>query len=203
MRRHELEVTDRPLLEAVIRSCSWGTLTLASGNDWPYSVPMNHVWSPGTLCVHCAPNGQRLLHLSKDDRVQYTVVQDFSLIPSYASGSELACPASHMFQSVMLWGHARLVEDLHEKAWLMSAFMHRLQPEGKHVPISADDPRYNASLQTVVVIAIEPERMTGKFKFGQNLTDEKAAQVIDFLEERKQPGDRETAAWMRRLRPVH
>jgi len=203
MRRGELEMTDRGELEQLLREVEWGTLTLSTtGDEWPYSVPINHAYVDGTVVLHCAPTGKRVGMLGRDARVQYTVVREHARIPSYAISGENASGATQFFRSVMLWGRARIVEDVGEKARLLSVLMAQRQPEGRYLPVDANAPSYAGMLRHVCVIAVTAEVMSGKFKFGQNLSHEKAAALMGFLEARGEPGDAETVAWMRRLRPV-
>ena len=81
---------------------------------------------------------------------------------------------------------------------MQNAMMEKLQPEGGHVPIRADEPIYRKSLRTTGVVAIEIERMTAKFKFGQNLPSAKRDEVAAKLETRGCPVDHATVDAMRR-----
>lgn len=200
MRRGELEMKDREELEQLLQEVDWGVLSLQTGDDWPYAVPMNHAYSEGVLVLHCAPTGRRIDLLGKDARVQYTAVRDYARIPSYALGGNNASAATQFFRSVMVWGRARIVEDLAEKARLLKALMLQQQPEGRYAEISPDSPADASMLRHVCVIALQPERMTGKFKFGQNLSAEKASALIAFLRQRQDPNDADTIQWMQRMR---
>jgi predicted FMN-binding regulatory protein PaiB len=119
-------------------------------------------------------------------------------VPSYFRDPRLACPATQYYKCVMIRGRARVVTDADEKARALQTMMEKLQPEGGHEPISADSPLYRKSLKTTAVVAIEVERMTGKFKFGQNLPKSKRDGVAERLEARGCPVDRATAAAIRK-----
>lgn len=201
MRRKELAINDPQLLEALLRQGTWGTLSLTDAEGWPYATPMNYAWFEGRVVLHGSPHGKRGECLRHSPRAQFTVVREMSLIPSDVFGSELACDATHYFQCAMLRGTVRTLEDLSEKASLLQALMEQLQPSGGHAPVSAADPRYTAMLRATGVWELVPEQMSAKFKFGQNMGAEKAAQLIAYLEHRQEPGDAETAEWVRRLRP--
>ncbi len=201
MRRQELQVEDPALLDEVLARTAWGLLSLPAEDGWPYSVPVNHLWWEGSLWIHGAGSGRRFALVGPSCRVQFTVVREQALIPSYALGGDLACPATQFFQSVMVWGEARYLEAPDRKAKVLQAFMERHQGEGRHAPIEAADPRYAPSVRGTGVLEIVPRRRTGKFKFGQNLGAESAARLIAFLEARQAPGDAETIRWMNRLRP--
>ncbi|MNE27312.1 Pyridoxamine 5'-phosphate oxidase [compost metagenome] len=101
------------------------------------------------------------------------------------------------------FGQAKLVEDLNEKAAVMSLFMQKLQPEGGYIPITADDPRYRPGLKAVAVVRITPDELTAKFKFGQNLKEEGRAGVTRGLTERGGARDAETLEMMKKYCPYH
>lgn len=197
MRRSEFEITAPALWQEILKQGHWGTLSLVDTEGWPYAVPMNYAWIGESLVLHGSPSGKRGQCLEHKNLAQFTVVRDLSFIPSDVFGSELACGATEFFQSVMLWGHLRPVENTQEKATLLQGMMERLQPQGGHAPILAEDPRYTAALRGVGVWALTPERVSAKFKLGQNLGKEKAARLADFLEKRGEALDLATAQCMR------
>ena len=199
MRRNEFEITDPALWQEILKGGHWGTLSLVDTEGWPYAVPMNYAWISESLILHGSPSGKRGQCLKHENRAQFTVVRDLSLIPSDVFGSELACGATEFFQSVMLWGHLRPVESAQEKAGMLQGMMERLQPQGGHAPIQADDPRYSAALRGVGVWALTPEWVSAKFKLGQNLGKEKAALLANFLEKRGEALDLITAQGIRNL----
>src|SRR5690606_17952242 len=113
----------------------------------------------------------------------------------------LACPATAYFKSVLFRGHAEPVDDLEEKARALEAMMRKLQPEGGYDPIRADDERYTGQLKAVAVVKLVPEDVSAKFKFGQNLQEEKRSAVMDGLAERGAPMDEETRRLMMQYCP--
>jgi len=151
----------------------------------------------GRLYFHGATEGEKMEALAADDRVSFVVAHDFSLVPSYFRDPKYACPATQYYKAVAIRGRARVVEDADEKARALQALMEKLQPEGGYVPISATEPLYRKSLQTTAVVAIEIERMTAKFKFGQNLPAAKREKVAERLTARGCPVDHETVAAMK------
>ncbi|WP_337588355.1 hypothetical protein [Paenibacillus gorillae] len=90
-----------------------------------------------------------------------------------------------------------------EKASALQALMVKLQPEGGHKPILADDPAYRGNVKGVAVVRINVEHMSAKFKFGQNETLEDRAPVLEGLRERGGELDHETIELMRKYCPQH
>lgn len=197
VRRADYEMTDRDRMERLLEEATHGYLGVAGPDGWPRVVPLNFVTLQGKLYFHGATEGEKMAFLTADDRVTFVVVEDFSLVPSYFNDPRLACPATQYYKAVDIRGRARIVSDLDEKAGALQALMEKLQPEGGHAPIAAGDPLYRKSLQTTAVVAIEIERMTAKFKFGQNLPASKRESVAGQLAARGCPIDHRTVEQMR------
>lgn len=197
VRRTDYEMTEREQMEALLRTATHGYLGLTGPDGWPRVVPLNFVTLDGKLYFHGATEGEKMDSIVADDRVTFVVVEDFSLVPSYFRDPKFACPATQYYKAVAIRGRARIVEDLDEKARSLQALMEKLQPEGGYEPITADDKLYRKSLRTTAVVAIEIERMTAKFKFGQNLPTSKREAVADQLTARGCPIDHRTVEEMR------
>ena len=126
----------------------------------------------GHLYFHGSPAGEKVATAQQNPAASCLVVDAHALLPSTFFDPENACPATQFFKSVLVKGHVRLVEDPAEKARALQALMEKLQPEGGFDPIAADNPRYQAALRGVAVLALSMESVTGKFKLGQNLSPE-------------------------------
>jgi nitroimidazol reductase NimA-like FMN-containing flavoprotein (pyridoxamine 5'-phosphate oxidase superfamily) len=198
MRRTDYEMAERDEMERLLAEADHGYLGIATPDGWPSVVPLNFVYVDGRVYFHGAGEGEKMESLAAGPRVTFTVAEGFSIVPSYFRDPRLACPATQYYKCVMLRGRARVVADAAEKARALQAMMEKLQPEGGHEPISADNPLYRKSLKTTAVVAIEVERMTGKFKFGQNLPKSKRDGVAERLEARGCPVDHATAAAIRK-----
>lgn len=182
----------------LLATAEHGYMGVLTPDGWPSVVPLNFVYADGRIYFHGAGEGEKMASVAENARVTFTVAEGFSILPSYFQDPERACPATQYFKCVMVRGRARTVEDAAEKARALQALMEKLQPEGGHEPITAESPLYRKSVRTTAVVAIEVERMTGKFKFGQNLPKDKRERVAERLEERGCPIDHATAGAMRR-----
>lgn len=192
VRRTDYEMTERDQMDQLLREATHGYLGLTGPDGWPRVVPLNFVTLDGKLYFHGATEGEKMDSIAADDRVTFVVVEDFSLVPSYFRDPKFACPATQYYKAVAIRGRARVVEDVDEKAKALQALMEKLQPEGGYVPITAEDKLYRKSLRTTAVVAVEIERMTAKFKFGQNLPTAKREAVADQLSARGCPIDHRT-----------
>ena len=201
MRRREFEITAPQELSEVLAAIEWGSLALITSEGTPLQVPLNFVHLQGQLYFHGSPAGEKVATLKRNGAASFLVVDPHALLPSTFFDPENACPATQFFKSVVVKGRVRLVEDLGEKAQALQALMVKLQPTGGYDPISAENPRYQAALRGVAVIAMSMDSVTGKFKLGQNLSPELADRIMERLEQRNQHQDCRTSNAMEQYRP--
>jgi uncharacterized protein len=125
----------------------------------------------------------------------FSVVQNYSVIQSYFSSNEqLACPATHFFKSIIIDGQIEIVDSYEEKIKAMSLLMEKLQKEGGYKPFT--DKVYEKMLNAVAVYKLNKKKLTAKFKFGQNLSDERFDMVIEHLKKRDTKIDNATIEMM-------
>ncbi len=202
MRRKEFDMAEnRGETEAFLAEMTHGFLGTIGPDGWPGITPLNYVYHADAVYFHGSRIGEKMASISADPRVTFTVAKEFAIIPSYFTDPLMACPASTYFKSVLVRGRALIVEELEEKAAVMEAFMHKLQPEGGYKAIAAADRDYIPRLKGVSVVRIDIETMTAKFKFGQNLKEDVRTSVMRQLHDRSRPLDAETAALMRQYCP--
>ncbi|MCG7380572.1 pyridoxamine 5'-phosphate oxidase family protein [Paenibacillus sp. ACRSA] len=203
MRRKEFTVEEEQEIITFLDQCSFGFLGTISPDGQPRVTPLNFVYMDGCFYFHGSLAGEKMKQIKQNTSVSFTVAEEFSLIPSYFTDPELACPATSFFKSVMAFGQAEPVKDLEIKGRVLQRFMEKLQPQGGYVPIDAADSRYTGQLKAVAVVQITPERLTAKFKFGQNLSSEEFEDLSSKLEARNEGRDTETAEMMRKYCPFH
>jgi GNAT superfamily N-acetyltransferase len=79
--------------------------------------------------------------------------------------------------------------------------MRKLQPEGRHRPVAADDPMYRGAVRGVLVTRVRLDRVDGKAKLGQNRRPEEIAAVLAELWRRGAPGDPRAVELVRAANP--
>ncbi|MDO3675945.1 pyridoxamine 5'-phosphate oxidase family protein [Paenibacillus ehimensis] len=203
MRRKEFEMMDAQETEQFLQEMSFGVLGTTGEDGWPELTPVNFVFHEGALYFHGSKIGQKMANLKARPQVTFSVAKEYAIVPSYVLDPKLACPATAYFKSVVIKGYGEPVDDLQQKAEALGAFMRKLQPEGGYDPIDAADPAYVPQLKATSVVRIRVERLTGKFKFGQNLKEPRLSQVMDGLEQRGGELDAETIALMKAYCPHH
>ncbi|MBP3962033.1 pyridoxamine 5'-phosphate oxidase family protein [Paenibacillus lignilyticus] len=204
MRRKEFamnEEENNEEIESFLNEMSFGFLGTVTASGEPSMTPLNFVFVNGSIYFHGSRAGEKMTQLKANERVSFMVAKEYAIIPSYFTDPLMACPATAFFKSVRVDGCAAVVDDPIEKAAALEALMRKLQPEGGYKTIDASDPDYSPRLKGVAVVRIDADRMTGKFKFGQNLKAAEKTTITDQLAKRDLPMDAETIAMMNRYCP--
>jgi len=198
MIRKVSEIKDQALIEQMLLSGSYGVLSLMG--DRPYGVPLNYIYFQDAIYFHSAPKGEKIRLLKQNPQVSFSVVTEDTIIPSNFSSDEgLACPATAFFKSVIVEGNAQIIEDFDEIGKTFTAMMQNLQPEGGYLPF--EDEVYKKKFKALVVVKINIERLSAKFKFGQGLNQKRFQMLLDNLQKRGTKIDLLTIQAMHQYRP--
>jgi len=198
MRRKEFKIEEKMLIDALLLEAEYLHLGCIGLDGFPYVTAVNFMAWEEKIYLHSSPRGKKIESIQKNENVFLSLAEPFALIPSWATSAELACGATQFFQSIHIQGTAKLVEDLGLKANVMGAMMKKLQPEGGHLDLG--DPKHRNSLKAMALIEIEPLSVSAKFKFGQNLNEEKRASVVQALEQSSDPRALSTLSWMQAVK---
>ncbi len=183
MRRADFEVKDEAVFETLMNECDYGTLALCD-DEGVFAVPVNFVWFEGAICFHGAKEGRKAVAMQDGQKVAFSVVKPYSMVPSYFSNTRMACPATQFYVSVHIEGIVETIKDDNEKCKLLEALMHKFQPEGGYEPIDVTNAMYTKMLHQTALWRIAPTNISMKAKMGQNMTEERKNSVIKSLSER-------------------
>ncbi|MFD2612331.1 pyridoxamine 5'-phosphate oxidase family protein [Paenibacillus gansuensis] len=203
MRRKEFTIEDQAELEEFLTEESFGYLATAGVDGLPNIKPLNFVYTEGAVYFHGSRGGEKMKDLKRNNSATFAVAREFALIPSYFTDDTFACPATAFFKSVQMRGTIEVVEDLEEKARAFTAFMGKLQPEGGFRPFDHVDPDYIPRLKGVALLKLNPDEISAKFKFGQNMREADRDNIMTGLEQRDRPLDEETVRLMKKYCPAH
>ena len=92
--------------EEILTNEPRGVLALLGDYDYPYALPMSHVYIDGKIYFHGAMKGHKMDAIKKHDRVSYCVMDE---------GVENDDGWSYTFKSVIVFGRMRVLADNDEK----------------------------------------------------------------------------------------
>lgn len=150
-RHDEIDFTHR-----VLANNDVGWLSLSS-EDGPYLVPVNYFWHGGQILIHTSYEGRKIDCLKADDRVCFGVGRASDALAPHAKGG-----CHYPFESVLVFGKARLLTETEEKLEPLQTFLNAYDPKGEFPPLTAE------SVSRTLLIIIEPERITGMTDGGGN-----------------------------------
>jgi hypothetical protein len=148
MRRKDREITDRSVIDDIIRRSRVCRLALCDGG-LPYLVPLCFGYDGSHLYFHAASQGKKTDILASSRRVCF----EFDILHEIVT-SDQPCGWGMRYESVVGFGAAEILNDPDAKAQALGWIM--MQYGGPHGPF----PR--GSLEETQVIRVEIHEITGK-----------------------------------------
>jgi nitroimidazol reductase NimA-like FMN-containing flavoprotein (pyridoxamine 5'-phosphate oxidase superfamily)/GNAT superfamily N-acetyltransferase len=152
------------------------------------------------IAFHGAPAGEKLAALGRP--AVLSAEEIVAEIPSYFTDPERACPATTYYRSVQVHGPLTELTDPIIKARVLQALMTKYQPEGGHVPITAEDPRYRKQVEGIMIVALPLDHVDCKDKLGQNRKPDEMSHLLAQLWARGLPGDPAAIEVLRAANPA-
>ena len=148
MRRFKQVLTEEECVDILNKSTS-GVLGLLGDDDYPYTVPVSHVYKDGKLYFHGAKTGHKNDAIEKHEKVSYCVIAKDDIVQERVTT---------YYQSVICFGKARVIDDPEEKKKAALLIGEKFAPDNKEGYMNAIRKLFN--VMTVFEITIE--HMTGK-----------------------------------------
>lgn len=135
--------------QSILRAATSGVLALLGDEDYPYAVPMSYVAAGETLYFHSAAEGHKIDAVKKHAKASFCVIARDDVHPETFT--------TH-FQSVIVFGRVRMVENEQEKRAAMEAIARRYSPAFAHEAHA----EISSSWNRLTIIALDIEHITGK-----------------------------------------
>lgn len=176
MRRSLQEVTDSATLESWLREAIVGRLATVDADGYPVIKPVNFVYHEGTIYFHCAREGEKLDDIHRDGRVTFEVDEVYAITPPVTRGCQVHC----LYHSLIVWGLARILDDAGEREEKEKALQALIEKYAVPYEQGRTGMR-EKDIRDTAVVAIMPERMSGKEDLGQHWTSERKLEVARLL----------------------
>ena len=158
MQRGELRRKDREMTSeetwAFLRRAFSGRLGTAGADGWPYVVPQLFIVHDDKLYFHSTvARGHTRSNIEANAKVCFEVDEPGFIFPY---GDEAPCETSIGYESVILFGSCRIVEERPEKVTFFERFME------KYADSAWERPQVWPLVDATTVYEITVERITGK-----------------------------------------
>lgn len=133
--------------ESILSLGKTAVLAVLGDEGYPYTVPVNYVYTGGRIYIHCAGEGHKLDAIAACDKVSLCIVAQDEVCPE---------KLTTLFRSVVVFGRARVLQSREETARAVEALGLKYNPD-------ADFVRHEVKAwPNVCCIEITPEHITGK-----------------------------------------
>ncbi len=194
MRRKEMESRDIAVFEELSTKMEVGYLGINVADGFPRVIPVNFIAIDRDIYFHGAGEGEKFDAIKSSPPVTFSIDKALSVIPSYWLSKKNAGGATQFYKSVLIKGHARIVEDYPQKCHILQLLMEKYQPEGNYLKVTPKETLYNKIVERTVIIKVESETIDIKVKLPSGKPDEYKQKLVRHLRERGAPRDLETAS---------
>ena len=177
----------------------FGYLGINDSKGFARPVPLQFIYLGGDIYFHGADEGEKFQVFTKKSKVSFSMIKALSMMPSYWTAKDYACPATSYYLSGYGTGTGELVDNLDDKAFYLNKIMEKYQQEGGYITIDASLPMYKKALKETAVFRINSLNWDIKCKVGQNLKQSKRENILDHLKNRGSDIDKETIYWIKLL----
>ena len=147
MRRHAQQL-DIQTCEDILKRAPRGVLSLEGDNGYPYGIPINFTYEDNRFYFHGAREGHKIDAVARNPKASLCVLDE----GIKHEGEWWWC-----FNSVIVFGHIRIVEDEEEIDKALRAIGEKYFPTD--YDLEADIAK---NLNRVCILAFEVDHMTGK-----------------------------------------
>jgi nitroimidazol reductase NimA-like FMN-containing flavoprotein (pyridoxamine 5'-phosphate oxidase superfamily) len=150
-RRKDRIMNTKGEMELLLERMPVGRLAVTTV-DGPYIVALNYIFLEGSIYFHSGQAGRKIEALRADSRVCF-LVDDVGPQILHEQG----CGISQIYESVMCFGKAEIVEGPVEKRRILERMVRKFVP--KNYPFS---PVKDQNIEKTLVVKIVIESMSGK-----------------------------------------
>jgi hypothetical protein len=184
----KLEIKSKEKITEFLNSEATGRIASTDANGFPQIIPMNFVFVNDVVYMHSHTRGEKLDNIRQNNKVGFEVDRNLEFLPSYFFHPTDASVADTLYISVVIKGHAYIVDDKEEKTLALNELMNKYQPEGKYQMISPEMDVLNG----VAVIKVVVNSLHGKYKIGQNMKNAEKIALGENIFERNSKTAKET-----------
>lgn len=149
IRRQDRTLEEEKALNLLLNG-EYGFLAM-NNNGNGYGIPISYAYDDNKIYFHCAPEGEKLRIIEKNDSVCFCVVGNTNVQPD---------KFTTLYESVLAFGNIVVVSDDDEKMKALMLLVDKYSPEYKDIGLKYA----KGSFARTKVLRIDIERISGKSK---------------------------------------
>lgn len=151
MKKHQL---NREQINDLLKNTEIGRFATINEDGFPYVIAMHFVYTNNKIYLHGLPRGQKIDNINRCPKVCFEIDEMLSYL---TDGVENACDVNTEYNSVVVHGYAKIINDSELKRDMLSKIVNKYAPQfsGKELP--------SAMVDGTAVIEIEIKECTGKY----------------------------------------
>lgn len=150
MKQHQLSTAE---IAEVLDKSAVGRIATNDPNGFPYIVPVHYIYWNEKIYIHGLIKGQKIDYLKQDSKVGFEVDEMGAIIPD----EQIVCDTNTVFRSVILLGHARMVDEITLKNNVLKRVVEKYTPALSQMEFPAN------MFKATGIIEITPTAVTGKY----------------------------------------
>ena len=147
MRRHKQALSKDECVDIIINEPR-GVLALTGDYNYPYTIPMSHVYVDGKIYFHGAKKGHKIDAINADNKVSFCVYDE-----GFRKDGEWALNIS----SVIVFGKICIVEDLEKSIEIFRRLSLKFTSDIEYI-----DSEIQKFAKDTLCYELRPEHITGK-----------------------------------------
>ena len=136
---------------SLLNKTKYGVLSTIGQDGFPYGVPVNFVYLDGKIYIHGRKKGEKVDNITNNCRCCFTVAQEYG----YEYTGEHACDTTTVYESVIIKGCAKLIDDMEVKKKVLLATVDKIVPGRTNMD--------EKKISPTGIYEIEIKSMTGKY----------------------------------------
>lgn len=148
MRRKKQQLLEEDAI-LLLEKCETAVLAVNTEKGYPYAVPINYVYHDRKVYFHSGSKGLKMNSIRENEKVSLCIVAEDTVIPERFATD---------YQSVILFGKARIVTEESDKLTAIRLLNHKYSSEYEE----KGENEIKKSWKAVVMVGIDIEEVTGK-----------------------------------------
>ncbi|MBU5307687.1 pyridoxamine 5'-phosphate oxidase family protein [Clostridioides mangenotii] len=151
MKEHQL---DKSQIETMLNCIQTGTIATINLDSTPYVVPVHFVYLNDKIYFHGLPKGKKIENIKFNHNVCFNIYEMYGIV---LDQDKKICDTNTKYQSVVILGTAKIIEDLKVKEEVLNKIIVKYTPDITNYEIPQN------MIKGTAIIEINIDQITGKY----------------------------------------